>query len=416
MDTNCRILFYWRYSMNSVGIDVSKGKSMVAIMRPFGEVVASPYEVIHTGSELSELANSLKSLHGETKIVMECTGSYYYPVAYALHEAGLFVSAIHAKLIHDFGNNSIRKVKTDKADAIKIAQYGISHWLDLPEYIPEEDVRRMLKAFSRQYTKYGKLRIMLKNNFISLTDDTFPGVNELFSSPSRKSDGHEKWMDFALKFWHCECVCELSIGGFKERYQKWCKRAGYNFSEDKALDIYASACGHLIGMPKNETTKMLVTQAVNQINAISETIAVIATEMKRLAQSLPEYPIVLGFYGVGDILGPQLMAEIGDVYRYRNKGSLVCFAGLEAPPYQSGKFESANRSISKKGSPHLRKALFQVMDTLIKRSPHDEPVYQFLDRKRAEGKHYYSYMTAESAKFLRIYYARVKEYLDSLDS
>jgi len=402
--------------MNSVGIDVSKGKSMVAIMRPFGEVVASPFEVTHTGSELSELANSLKSLHGETKIVMECTGSYYYPIAYALHEAGLFVSAIHAKLIHDFGNNSIRKVKTDKADAFKIAQYGITHWLDLPEYIPEEDIRRMLKAFSRQYTKYGKLRIMLKNNFISLTDDSFPGVNELFSSPPRKSDGHEKWLDFALKFWHCECVCGLSQKEFKERYQKWCKRAGYNFCEDKALDIYASACGHLVGMPKNETTKMLVTQAVNQINAISETIAVIAKEMKRLAQSLPEYPVVSEFYGVGDILAPQLMAEIGDIYRYRNKGSLVCFAGLEAPPYQSGKFESTNRNISKKGSPHLRKALFQVMDTFIKRSPVDEPVYQFLDRKRAEGKHYYSYMTAGSAKFLRIYYARVKEYLDCLEN
>ena len=94
---------------------------------------------------------------------------------------------------------------------------------------------------------------------------------------------------------------------------------------------------------------------------------------------------------------------------------LVCYAGLEAPPYQSGKFDSANRHISKRGSPHLRKALFQVMDAYIKHSPIDEPVYQFLDRKRSEGKHYYSYMTAGSAKFLRIYYARVKAYLDTLD-
>ena len=401
--------------MNAVGIDISKGKSMVCIMRPFGEVVASPFEVTHTGSELGKLANSLKSLHGETKVIMECTGSYYYPIAYALHEAGLFVSTVHAKLIHDFGNNTIRKVKTDKADSIKIANYGLSHWLELPEYIPEEDVRRMLKAFSRQYTKYGKLKIMLKNNFISLTDETFPGVNELFTSPPRKSDGHEKWMDFAFKFWHCECVCGLIPKAFADRYRRWCKKAGYNFSQDKADDIYASACGHLIGMPKNDTTKLLVTQAVHQINAISESIAVIAREMKRLAAMLPEFPVVSSFYGVGDILGPQLMAEIGDIYRYRNKGSLVCYAGLEAPPYQSGKFESSSRSISKKGSPHLRKALFQVMECYLQRSPADEPVYQFLDRKRAEGKHYYSYMTAGSAKFLRTYYARVKEYLDKIE-
>ncbi len=42
--------------MNCVGIDVSKGKSMIAVMRPFGEVVVSPFEVLHTNSELSELA------------------------------------------------------------------------------------------------------------------------------------------------------------------------------------------------------------------------------------------------------------------------------------------------------------------------------------------------------------------------
>jgi len=401
--------------MNAVGIDVSKGKSMVAIMRPFGEVVASPFEVTHTDSELSKLANSLLSLNGETKVIMEYTGNYYLPIAYALHKAGLFVSTVHAKLIHDYGNNTIRKVKTDKADAIKIANYGLSNWLELPEYIPDEDVRRMLKAYSRQYTKYIKLKTMLKNNFIALSDQTFPGVNELFTSPPRKSDGHEKWMDFAFKFWHCQCVCSLTPNAFADRYRKWCKREGYNFSRDKADDIYVSACGHVCVVPMNDSTKQLVTLAINQINAVAESLAVVACEMKRLAKLLPEYPIVSAFRGVGDILGPQLMAEIGDVTRFRHKGSLVCFAGLEPPEYQSGKFESTERPISKTGSPHLRKTLFQVMDCLLKTSPQDDPIYQFLDRKRTEGKHYYSYMTAGCAKFLRIYYARINEFIDTME-
>jgi len=401
--------------MNAVGIDVSKGKSMVAIMRPFGEVVATPYEVAHTSDGLLCLAASLMKLRGETKVVMECTGSYYQPIAYALHEAGLFVSAVHAKLIHDYGNNSIRKIKTDKADAIKIANYGLSNWMELPKFVPEEDIRIMLKTFSRQYSKYLDLKTMLKNNFIALTDRTFPGVNELFTSPARKSDGHEKWIDFSLKFWHCECVCALTPKAFADRYQKWCLREGYRFSREKADDIYASACGHCSVMPMNDASKLLVTQAIGQITAASENIAVIARMMKQLAESLPEYPVVSKMFGVGDILGPQLIAEIGDVFRYRSKGSLVAFAGLEAPPYQSGKFESSNRSISKKGSPHLRRTLFQTTRVYLQRSPADEPVYQFIDRKRAEGKHFYSYMTAASAKFLRIYYARVKEFLLSND-
>lgn len=402
--------------MNAVGIDVSKGKSMVVIMQPFGVIVASPFEVSHTVSELGQLANRLKSLDGETRIVMEATGGYSEPIARFLHEEGLFVSVVHAKLIHGFGNNTIRKVKTDKADATKIAAYGLAHWLKLPRFAPEEDIRQMLKAYNRQYNKYSKLKTTLKNNLISLLDQTFPGVNLLFTSPARKSDGHQKWLDFVSKFWHCECVCELSLKSFTISYQKWCKKAGYHFKEDAALDVYAASCGHVMVMPKTETTGLLIMQAVAQINAVGETLAVVLREMNRLAALLPEYPIVLKFNGVGELLASQLIAEIGDVYRYKKKGSLVCFAGLDTPPYQSGQFESQSRSISKKGSPHLRKTLFQVVDGLIKHSPADDPVFQFLDRKRAEGKHYYSYMTAASAKFLRVYYGRVKEFLNKLNT
>jgi len=401
--------------MNAVGIDVSKGKSTVAILRPFGEIVASPFEVAHTNSELSELAGKLKSLDGETKIVMESTGNYHLPIAHALHAAGLTVSVNHAQLIRDFGNNTIRKGKTDKMDSLKIANYGLTHWLDLPEYIPEDELRQMLKAFNRQYNKYTKIKITLKNNLISLLDQTFPGVNELFTSPPRKSDGHEKWIDFVSRFWHCKCISSHSQKVFKEQYRKWCKRSGYNFSESKAEELYLEALKHYNVMSKNDTTKLLITQAIMQIGTIAESLAVVSREMQRLASMLPEYPVIISFRGVGEILCPQLIAEIGDIHRFNRKESLVCYAGLDVPPNQSGKFESHNMGISKKGSPHLRKALFQVMDCLLKHSPSDDNVYQFLDRKRAEGKHYYCYMTAGSAKFLRVYYARVKEYLNSLN-
>ena len=87
--------------MNTVGIDVSKGKSMVAIMCPFGEIVVKPFEVHHTASELKELADSLRNLVGETRIIMEYTGKYYQPIARYLVDVGFYVSVVHAKLIHD---------------------------------------------------------------------------------------------------------------------------------------------------------------------------------------------------------------------------------------------------------------------------------------------------------------------------
>ena len=269
--------------MNAVGIDVSKGTSTVAIMRPFGEVVASPFEVKHTGSELSKLAEMLRGLDGETKVVMECTGAYHLPIAYALNEAELFVSTVNPIITHNYDNNSIRKARNDKSDAIKIANYTLTNCLKLQPFIPEEDVRHMLKVYSRQYNKYKKILTMLKNNLISLLDSTFPGANEIFTSQPHKSDGHEKWIDFVAHFWHCKCISSLSQKAFVVRYQKWCKRAGYYFSQAKAEDVYIDALGHCYIIPMAETTKRLITQAASQTNTVSETINSLAGEMKSLA-------------------------------------------------------------------------------------------------------------------------------------
>ena len=400
--------------MNCVGIDVSKGKSTIAVMRPFGEVVVSPFEVCHTASELSELARLLKSLDGETRVVMESTGNYHAPVAWLLHGAGLYVSVVNAMLVHDYGNNSLRRGKTDKKDAVKLANYGLDHWLTLPRYVPEEDARLMLKTCYRQYQQYSKVQTMLKNNLISLLDTAFPDANRLFTSPPR-ADGSEKWVDFVAAFWHCECVCGLSKKAFTTKYQKWCRKHGYNFSEDKALDIYVSACGRFGVMPKTKTAKLLVEQAISQLQATSAALAALKQEMQSLAASLPEYPVVMGMFGVGPTLGPQLIAEIGDVRRFPRRSSIVGFAGVDPAVNQSGKHAAQSTPTTKRGSPHLRKTLYQIVCTYLRKAPEDEPVYQFLDKKRAEGKPYFVYMTAAQNKFLRIYYASVKAYLDSLE-
>ena len=400
--------------MNSVGIDISKGRSMIAVMRPFGEVVISPFEVRHTDSELSELARQLKSLDGETRVVMEATGNYHTPVAKLLHDTGLYVSVVNAKLVHGYGNNDLRRVKTDKKDSVKLANYGLDRWLTLTRYVPEEDTRLLLKNCYRQYRQYSKVQTVLKNNLISLLDTVFPNVNRLFSSPIR-GDGSEKWVDFVAEFWHCRCVSEKSQKAFTNKYQRWCRKHGYNFSEAKAHTIHAEACGHIDVIPKSETTKLLVEQAVAQLRATSAALAALKHEMQSLASMLPEYPVVMDMFGVGPTLGPQLMAEIGDVRRFYSKKALVAYAGLDAPPNDSGDVIGRHKSMSKVGASSLRRTLFLVMSVYLQNAPLDEPVFRFMDKKRAEGKPYRVYMMASANKFLRIYYATVKAYLESLE-
>lgn len=176
--------------MNALGIDVFKGKSMVAVMRPCGEAALAPFEVSHTGSELSELAKTLKSLPGETRVVMEYTGYYHAPIALALCEAGLYVSIVNTLLVHDYGNDSLRRAKTDKKDAVKLANYALDRWNKLPKYQPQEDTRLLLKTTHRQYQQTSKILTMQKNNLITLLEITFPNANSLFSSPMRE-DGSE---------------------------------------------------------------------------------------------------------------------------------------------------------------------------------------------------------------------------------
>ena len=221
--------------------------------------------------------------------------------------------------------------------------------------------------------------------------------------------------DFPPAFWHCECVCGNSEKAFINKYQKWCRKHGYNFREDKALDIYASACGHFGVMPKTDAAKLLVEQAVSQLSATSAALAALKQKMQSLEASLPEYPVVMNMFGVGPTLGPQLMAEIGDVRRFHSKKALVAFAGIDAPPYQSGQMDVHSRSISKRGSSSLRRTLFLVMSIYLQTAPTDKPVYQFMNKKRSDGKPYKVYMMASANKFLRIYYATVKAYLDALD-
>lgn len=400
--------------MNAAGIDVSKGKSMVSVLRPLGEVVAKPFEVRHTGSELKELADYLKSLDGETRVIMEHTGRYYEPVAQFLCEEGLFVSAVNPKLIKDYGNNSLRKVKTDKADSRKIARYGLDNWVELRQHTPMDTIRYQLKTLNRQCGLYSKTKTMLKNNLIALLDQTYPGANTLFDSPVRE-DGSQKWVDFVASFWHVDCVRGMGLNAFTERYHKWCRRHGYNFRETKAAEIHSGAKDLIAMLPRDQLTRHLIRQDIDSLNAISKTVEQLKAEMLKLAKQLPEYPAVMAMHGVGDSLGPQLMAEIGDVKRFAHRSSITSFAGVDPGANQSGTHEAKSVRTSKSGPPELRKALFLVMDCLLKTMPQDDPVYQFMDKKRAEGKPYLVYMTAGANKFLRIYYGRVKEYLAELE-
>lgn len=166
-----------------------------------------------------------------------------------------------------------------------------------------------------------------------------------------------------------ERVCERSEKAFVNKYQRWCRMHGYNFSVEKAHAIYDKASGHIGVMPKSETTKLLVQQAVSQLRTTSVALASLKQEMQSLASQLPEYPVVMDMFGVGSVLDSQLTAEIDDVRRFYSKKALVAFAGIDAPPNDSGDVTGRHKSMSKVGSSSLRRTLFLIMSAYLQNSP-----------------------------------------------
>jgi transposase len=395
--------------MISVGIDVSKGKSTVCIMRPYGEVISMPFDVNHTERELSELAAMIERLTGETRIIMEATGNYHLPILSFLKEYNCFIAVINPLVMKKYASTMLRKGKTDKLDAIKISNYGLDNWFRLTDYEVSEEIYVHLRLLGRQYAHYNKLRVESKLSLTTLLDMVMPGIKKSLSGKSYYSK-KDKLSDFVEEYWHFDNITVKSEKRFINNYKSWAKKNGYHQSESKAIKIYALAQDGIPTLDSNApSTKMLVLESVRVLREVEKTLSKILTQMQNLARTLKEYSTVREMNGVGDILAPRLIAEIGDVRRFHKGKALIAYAGIDAPPYQSGNFVGTKRRISKRGSANLRKTGYEVMKCLKCNKPEEDAVYNFIVKKEKEGKALKVAKIAGLNKFLRIYYARVKE-------
>ena len=394
--------------MISVGIDISKEKSMVCILKPYGEVIAEPYEIKHTDSDLKLLVETISEFKEDTRVVMEATGAYHFPVLTYLKEHNIFVSVINPLIMKRYSFVGLRKGKTDKMDAIKIANYGIDNWFRLVDYQASDEVYSELKLLGRQYSHYITMRVESKLTLNNLLDRTMPGIKKVLNNRSDKPD-KDKLNDFVKEYWHYDNITKKSEKQFISSYLKWAKKKGYHQNQTKAKQIYALAQEGIPALPSNTpSTKMLVLESVRVLSEIDRTLHMILSQMQELASSLKEYGVVRDMPGVGDTLAPRLIAEIGDIRRFHSKKALIAYAGIDSPPFESGQFVANKRRISKRGSALLRKTGYEIMKCIKSNKP-DDPVFIYMIKKENEGKPKKVAKIAALNKFLRIYYAGVKE-------
>ena len=394
--------------MIAVGIDVSKSKSTVAILDSYGTVLATPFNMAHTQPEMTALASRLKAFNEPVTILLEYTGHYHYPVLKKLQEEGFPVCVVNPYQMKKYGDVEIHKAKTDKKDALRIATFALEKSYRLVPYSFMEQKYEDLKFLSRQYQQRISFVVKLKVQLVNLLDQTMPGITKILELRSRNPEKCALLL-FIKRFKSFDEIQRIGKTRFLSAYTTLMKKTPDRYAPQKGLAIYELARESITTRGEDPYIWAAQDQCVDLLSTAQNAADEIIAQMQNIAETIPEYKVLRAMNGVGDRLGPVILAEIGDIRRFHSAKALNSFAGNDAPPYQSGQFESRNRHISKRGSSALRKACFEVMQALKLTKPQDDPVYQFILKKEQEGKPYNVAKMAGVNKFLRIYYARAME-------
>ena len=398
----------------SIGIDVSMGKSTIAIISTDGEVISETFEIEHTKSGFNLILEKIKNIPKDNvKFVMESTGNYCKSILKIIIDNGYFVTVENPLTIKKYCDINIRKVKTDKKDALKIASYGSERWHKLIEYTPSDEIYSELRFLSRQYDEQMTLKVMKKIHLSGLIEVTFPGLKKIFNGDSV----YMLMLDVYKKYYHPSLVLSKSKSSFIKDVEKISKKTGHRVGTRVAEEMYSLASECIPSSPFNESTQLAVSNCVLLLQNLEEITNNIIAKMDKLAKNLPEFEIVSNMSGVGNKIRSRLIAEIGDVRRFKNSNCLIAYAGIDVPPFQSGQFIATNRRITKRGNKHLRKVGYEVMKSLKTVKPtKDNAVYLFILKKENEGKGSITAKIAGLNKFLRIYYARVMEVYKNLEN
>ena len=396
--------------MISIGIDIAKEKFTACALEQGSKIIWKPFDIHLNKTKIEEFLKKLDSLNEEVKIVMEATGKYHLPILYELKDKGYFVTVVNPLKMKQFCRVlNFRKSKNDNIDAIQIAEYGLMYWKELQEYKVDSESFRVLKELNRSYQHYMDLRINQMNFIDQTINQTFPGIKKLITHGSGDFS-KDKLLDFLGKWWHKDLILEKTEEEFVEEYKTWAKEKRYHPNVNKAKSIYKLAEDSISTQPShNSKIETNIREGINLIKQINQILNSILSQMIEISEPLEEYKEAKKFSGISEKLAVQIVAEFGDLSKFKNKKSLISFMGIDAPPYESGNFKSDQRKISKRGNAILRKVGYQAMKCMMSAKKPENEIYKYMIKKEKEGKAKKVCKFAGLNKFLRIYYARVME-------
>jgi len=382
-----------------IAFDVSMGKSTVVVYDRYKRCKYEG-ELEHTISGFQSLKERIESLREQDgqipDMVFEATGVYSKGLEsflQAQHYPYIRLNPLEAKL----QMAAMRRHKTDISDAHELAK---SHFKsDRQETYVQEDYFEQMQALGRYYEDIEKEIRHHHNRLHAFLQLSFPLLEKVFAKSSAM------YLNIVQLYPHPACLHGIS----KEDLSKQIKQATRkNISDQKAeekaaLFITVAENSYAAITPDDVRCQHLRHYAKRILELVNQKKDIIK-QMVELSKERVDFQVLVSFPGIGENTAVRLIAELGDIRRFKNPKQINAYAGIDIQRHQSGKLQYQDR-INKRGNRRLRKILyFMVMSMISWRAKTKNTIVDYYDhlKKQPQGKPHKVAVIACANKFLKV--------------
>lgn len=383
-------------------IDVLKSTSFANPFVSLNQTSMKPFSFSHDQHGLNLALKALHSLEASTgtrpDVVVEAAGNYSKPLVNSFYEHGYNVVVLNPLVTSLHKRKSLRKLKTDPQDTYRITK--VYYMNDYRYYKPLSRSYK-LKLLSRQWQSLTDSHTEIQLKFRSLLDLVFPGYSTVFSSLYGKTSLSliESYpTPAAVLDADTDSIMQILKSG--KQPQLWC--------ESKLQQLLSISRESLALSSSKQSLGFCLVSYIDFLRFYNSKMTDIRAHMIDTAQKLPEFTLLKSIPGIGDLTATTILGEIDDIHNFKTSKQLVAYAGLDPSVHQSGSFTASNNKISKRGTPYLRKALYQAAKAGItkrKTGIKNLRLYDFHKKKLDEGKAPNVAMVATAHKLLNIIFA-----------
>lgn len=382
--------------MYIVGIDIGKNHHEASIVSPEGKQIGRSLRFATTHKGADSLMSFIFKNIGNSPCVfgMEATGHYWYPIYSFLKAKGYTICVINPIQSDSLRKMYIRQTKNDSIDSFLIAevirfgQFGTTSMAD-------ENILAM-RQLCRYRDSVISSRTEIKLRIGTIMEQIFPEYEKQFSS---------LWMSTSMGILEKYLTPEnIENAPIDELFEIIKDKSHNRLTKAKAISIKEAAADTFGIKIAQDAFSFQLKQLIDRMNFHDKQIEALDIEIMKYYEQFDCYLHTIP--GIGIIGAATILAEIGDISRFKNSSALVAFAGIDPTVRQSGEFNSTHNHMSKRGSPYLRHAIFLAATTC---SFHNSPLNAYYKKKRDQGKHHLTATGAVARKLTTIIYAVLRD-------